>query len=185
MKHGNRIGEFQSPILLPIRGLREARHHASLSVELALMAAAVAVAGIGMYLAWSWYAKGEGRTPARLAQRWPGVYRTLSGKYFVDEAYERVFVRGAALGGGRLLWEVDATVVDLIPNGAAAVTKGSSWLASIFDQYVVDGLVNGVAGTLQSLFGVFRRAQTGRVQNYALVMGGGLFCLVAVYLLFR
>ena len=129
--------------------------------------------------------EGESRTPARLAERWPGVYRAVSGKYFVDEAYERVFVQGAALGGGRLFWEVDATVVDLIPNGAAAVTRGSSWLASIFDQYVVDGLVNGVADSLQSLYRVFRRAQTGRVQNYALVMGGGLFCLVAVYLLFR
>ena len=109
----------------------------------------------------------------------------VAGKYFVDEAYERVFIQGAALNGGRLLWEVDATVVDLIPNGAAAVTRGSSWLASIFDQYVVDGLVNGVADSLQSLYRVFRRAQTGRVQNYALVMGGGLVCLVAVYLLFR
>ena len=182
---GNRIGEFLQPILAPIAGLEQARHHASLSVELALMAAAVAVAGIGIYLAWSWYAKGESRTPARLAERWPGVYRVVSGKYFVDEAYERVFVQGAALNGGRLFWEVDATVVDLIPNGAAAVTRGSSWLASIFDQYVVDGLVNGVADSLQSLYRVFRRAQTGRVQNYALVMGGGLFCLVAVYLLFR
>jgi len=50
---------------------------------------------------------------------------------------------------------------------------------------VVDGLVNGLANTLAALFQLFRRAQTGRVQNYALVMGGGLFCLVAVYLLFR
>ncbi len=185
LEHGNRIGEFLKPILLPIAGLEKAGHHASLSVELALMAAAVAVAGVGIYLAWSWYAKGEGRTPARLAERWPGVYRAVASKYFVDEAYETMFVQGAALGGGRLLWEVDATVVDLIPNGAAAVTRGSSWIASIFDQYVVDGLVNGVANTLQSLYGLFRRAQTGRVQNYALVMGGGLFGLVAVYLLFR
>ncbi len=149
------------------------------------MAAAVAVASIGIYLAWSWYTKGEGRTPARLAEQWPGVYRTVTNKYYVDEAYDEVFVNGLALGGGRFLWEVDATVIDLIPNGAAAVTKGASWVASIFDQYVVDGLVNGVAGTLQGLFRVFRRAQTGRVQNYALVMGGGLFGLVAVYLLFR
>ena len=149
------------------------------------MAAAVAVAAVGMYLAWSWYVKGEGRMPARLAGQWPGVYRAVSNKYFVDEAYEKVFVRGVALGGGRALWEVDATVVDLIPNGASAVTKAFSWIASIFDQYVVDGLVNGVANTLQALFRLFRRAQTGHVQNYALVMGGGLFCLVAVYLLFR
>jgi NADH-quinone oxidoreductase subunit L len=182
---GNRIGEFLKPIRLEIAGRHEATHHAPLSVELALMGAAVAVAAIGIYLAWSWYAKGDGRVPAALAQRWPGVYRAVSNKYFVDEAYEKVFVRGVALDGGRMLWEVDATVVDLIPNGAAAVTRGSSWIASVFDQYVVDGLVNGVANALQGLYGVFRRAQTGRVQNYALVMGGGLFCLVAVYLLFR
>ena len=47
------------------------------------------------------------------------------------------------------------------------------------------GLVNGLANTLQAAFRGFRRAQTGNVQNYALVMGGGLFCLVAAYLLFR
>jgi NADH-quinone oxidoreductase subunit L len=185
IEHGDRIGEFLKPIRLPIAGMDEKVHHAPLSMELLLMAAAVAVASIGIYLAWSWYTKGEGRTPARLAEQWPGVYRAVTNKYFVDEAYDKVFVNGLALGGGRFLWEVDATVIDLIPNGAAAVTKGASWVASIFDQYVVDGLVNGVAGTLQGLFRVFRRAQTGRVQNYALVMGGGLFCLVAVYLLFR
>ncbi len=185
IEHGDRIGEFLRPIRLPIAGLAERGHHAPLSIELALMAAAVAVASVGIYLAWSWYAKGEGRVPARLAVEWPGVYRAVSNKYFVDEVYDRVFVRGLALGGGRFLWEVDATVVDLIPNGAGALTRGLSWIASFFDQYVVDGLVNGVANTLQASYRLLRRAQTGRVQNYALVMGGGLFCLVAVYLLFR
>ncbi len=170
---------------MPIAGLPETAHHAPLSVELALMAAAVAVAGVGIYLAWSWYVKGEGRVPARLAGQWPGVYQAVTHKYYIDEVYDTVFVRGLALGGGRFLWEVDATVVDLIPNGAAAVTRVLSWIASFFDQYVVDGLVNGVANTFQALFGLFRRVQTGRVQNYALVMGGGLFCIVAVYLLFR
>ena len=185
LEHGNRIGEFLRPIRLPIAGMPERIHHAPLSTELALMGAATVVAAIGIYFAWAWYAKGEGRVPARIAERWPGVYRVVLNKYFVDEGYEAVFVDGLALGGGRLLWEVDATVVDLLPNGAAAITRGSSWIASFFDQYVVDGLVNGVGNSLQALFRVFRRAQTGRVQNYALVMGGGLFCLVAVYLLFR
>ena len=58
-------------------------------------------------------------------------------------------------------------------------------LSNVWDKYVVDGLVNGLANTLQAAFRGFRRAQTGLVQNYALVMGGGLFCLVAAYLLFR
>jgi NADH-quinone oxidoreductase subunit L len=185
IEHGDRIGEFLSPIRLPIAGSHEAHHHAPLSVEFALMAAAVTVAAIGIYTAWAWYVKGEGRTPERLAASYPGIYATLSNKYYVDEFYEAAFVRGAAIGGGNFLWEVDATVVDLIPNGAAAVTKAASWIASFFDQYVVDGMVNGVANTFQALYALFRRAQTGRVQNYALVMGGGLFAVVAVYLLFR
>ena len=103
----------------------------------------------------------------------------------MDEAYDAVFVEGLAKGGGRFLWEVDATVVDLIPNGAAALTRGAGWLSHFFDQYFVDGAVNGVADSLQGGFRLLRRAQTGRVQNYALVMGAGLFCIVAVYLIFR
>ena len=185
IEHGDKIGEFLAPIRLPIQGLAEQVHHASRVAELSLMAAASTVALLGIFLAWNWYAKGKGSTPHHLAERFPGVYKTLLDKYYVDEAYEKVFVQGVALGGGRALWDVDANLVDLIPNGAAAVTKGASWVAALFDQYVVDGLVNGFANTMAALFRLFRRAQTGRVQNYALVMGGGLFCLVAVYLLFR
>src|SRR5262245_15034837 len=135
IEHGDRIGEFLHPIRLPISGIPEKTHHAPLSIELALMAAAVAVASIGIYLAWSWYHRGQGLIPARLAAVWPGVYKAVVNKYYVDEAYEKVFVQGLALGGGRFLWEIDATVVDLIPNGAAAVTRGASWIASAFDQY--------------------------------------------------
>jgi NADH-quinone oxidoreductase subunit L len=149
------------------------------------MAASVTVAAIGIFLALSWYVRGKGKVPEELAQRFPGVYRTLSNKYYVDEVYEAVFVQGLALDGGLFLWEVDATVVDLIPNGSAALVRGLSWISSAFDQYVVDGLVNGVANTLQAAFRVFRRAETGRVQNYALFMGAGLFAIVTVYLFFR
>jgi NADH-quinone oxidoreductase subunit L len=109
----------------------------------------------------------------------------LLNKYSVDEVYDAVFVEGLAKGGGRFLWDFDVTVIDGAVNGVRHLTIGLSWIASFFDQYVVDGLVNGVANTLQASFRTFRRAQTGHVQNYALVMGGGLFCLVAVYLMFR
>ena len=182
---GDRIGKFLSPILLPIAGQPAAEHHAPVSLELALMAASVAVAAAGLALAYLWYARGEGRVPGRLAASFPGIYRAVANKYAVDELYESAFVEGLGKGGGRFLWEVDATVVDLIPNGTAAVTRGISWVFSAFDQYVVDGLVNGLADTLQAGYRLFRGAQTGKVQNYALVMGGGLFCIVAVYLIFR
>jgi NADH-quinone oxidoreductase subunit L len=181
---GNQIKPFLSPIVLPLGEHAEAGHHA-LTRELLLMAGSVAAAGLGIFLAVAWYVKGRGRVPERIAERVPGVYKTLVHKYYVDEAYEAVFVEGLAKDGGRFLWEVDATVVDLIPNGAAGLTKAFSWVSAAFDQYVVDGLVNGVADGLQAGFRLFRRAETGRVQNYALFMGAGLFAIVTVYLFFR
>ncbi|HSD71459.1 MAG TPA: proton-conducting transporter membrane subunit, partial [Thermoanaerobaculia bacterium] len=182
---GDRIGEFLAPVIPALAGAHVAEHHTAVSLEIALMAASVGAAAVGLLLAWLWYAKGDGRVPAMLAARFPGLYRALENKYFVDEAYNAVFVEGLGKGGGRFLWEVDATVVDLIPNGTAAATRGASWLSHFFDKNVVDGAVNGVASGFQSGWRLVRRAQTGRVQNYALVMGAGLFCLVAVYLIFR
>jgi NADH-quinone oxidoreductase subunit L len=185
LRGGDRIGELLAPVIPALAGARAAEHAPAVTLELALMAASVAVAAIGLFLAYLWYAKGEGRVPAGLAERFPRLYRTLANKYFVDEAYEAAFVEGLGKGGGRFLWEVDATVVDLIPNGTAAATRGASWLSNLFDEHLVDGAVNGVASSLQGGFRLLRRSQTGRVQNYALVMGGGLFCIVAVYLIFR
>jgi NADH-quinone oxidoreductase subunit L len=182
---GNRIGAFLSPVIPALAGEHAARHHPAVSLEIALMAASVGAAMVGLLLAWLWYAKGEGRVPATIAARFPRLYRLVANKYFVDEFYDAVFVEGLAKGGGRFLWEVDATVVDLIPNGTAAATRGASWLSNLFDKNVVDGAVNGVADGFEKGWRLARRAQTGHVQNYALVMGAGLFCLVAVYLIFR
>jgi NADH-quinone oxidoreductase subunit L len=182
---GDRIGEFLAPVIPALAGERGAEHHPVISLEIALMAASIGAAAVGLLLAWLWYAKEEGRVPARIAARFPRLYRAVENKYFVDEAYDAAFVEGLGKEGGRFLWEVDATVVDLIPNGTAAVTRGASWLSDLFDQHFVDGAVNGVADGFQSGWRLVRRAQTGRVQNYALVMGAGVFCLVAVYLIFR
>jgi NADH-quinone oxidoreductase subunit L len=182
---GNRIGAFLSPVIPALAGEHAAEHHPAVSLEIALMAASVGAAMVGLLLAWLWYAKGEGRIPATIAARFPRLYRLVANKYSVDEFYDAVFVEGLAKGGGRFLWEVDATVVDLIPNGTAAATRGASWLTNLFDKNVVDGGVNGIADGFERGWRLARRAQTGHVQNYALVMGAGLFCLVAVYLIFR
>jgi NADH-quinone oxidoreductase subunit L len=182
---GDQIGKFLSPILLPLAGAEAHAHEAAVSSEVLLMIASVVVSTFGILLAFFWYAKGNGAVPARLAAAWPGVYRTISNKYYVDEAYNAVFVEGLAKDGGRLLWDFDASVVDGAVNGMALLTRAVSWVFSAFDQYVVDGAVNGIADTIQGGYALFRRAQTGRVQNYALVMGAGLFCIVMTYLLFR
>jgi NADH-quinone oxidoreductase subunit L len=185
VKGGDRIGEFLSPILLPLAGVEVHAHEAAVSSELLLMSASVLVATAGILLAFFWYAKGNGEVPRRIATEFPGVYQAVYNKYYVDEFYDAVFVEGLGKGGGRLLWDIDRNLIDGAVNLVALLTRAFSWVAAAFDQYVVDGAVNGVADAIQAGYQVFRRAQTGRVQNYALVMGAGLFCVVMAYLLFR
>jgi hypothetical protein len=57
--------------------------------------------------------------------------------------------------------------------------------SNLFDKYVVDGAVNGVAYSAKESSGALRRLQTGVVQNYALVMGGGVVLMAVVYLFFK
>jgi NADH-quinone oxidoreductase subunit L len=156
-------------------------------MEWALMGASVAIAFAGIGVAWSFYRK-HPEIPQRLATSMAGLYRLLLNKYYVDELYGKVFVRGLALGGGTTLHAMDRYVVDggdgevragLGVNGVAWATRqvvaGSS---NFFDRWVVDGLVNLTAAVFDNFSYVFRAVQNGLVQSYALAMLIGVFLII-------
>jgi NADH-quinone oxidoreductase subunit L len=157
-------------------------------VEIALMGLSVLVAGAGILVAWRFY-RGAFEIPNRLAASFPAAYRTLVNKYWVDEIYGAVFVRGLALGGGTALHANDRFVVDggdgevragLGVNGSAWVVRDVVGKASNFwDRWVVDGAVNLTAHVLDNLSYAFRAVQSGLVQHYALSMLIGIFLLIA------
>jgi NADH-quinone oxidoreductase subunit L len=121
---GNKIGEFSEPTPAGDRGAARGRAPRTALRRARADGRGRGGRGVGIYLAWSWYAKGEGRVPDALAQGG----RACTGASRTSTSWTRPTTglrQGLAIGGGDLLWEVDATVVDLIPNGAAAVTKGS------------------------------------------------------------
>ena len=147
----NLLGHYLEPVFQGA-GAHEA-HHASLAVELILMAASVAIAAAGIWLAWKIY--GPGRELAggeSWAGRYPKAHRLLVNKYWVDEAY-------------------DATVV----RPLAAVSR-------FFFRVVDGGLIEGAvhAGpNLSKLVGEFSRlTTTGNVRNYALYFLGGVLLLL-------
>jgi NADH:ubiquinone oxidoreductase subunit 5 (subunit L)/multisubunit Na+/H+ antiporter MnhA subunit len=73
-------------------------------------------------------------------------------------------------------------VVDGAVNGSARLTKLASRITGGVDQYFVDGLVNAIAAFIIRLMSpLFRAAQTGFAQNYALVMVFGLVAAVALF----
>jgi NADH-quinone oxidoreductase subunit L len=107
--------------------------------------------------------------PRAFVKRFPGLFRWVHNKYFVDEFYEMAFI-GPCKQLGAQLWAFDTWVVDGMVNGAARFTLLWARISYWFDAKIVDGLVNLVAWLLQQLSGGFRKVQTGRVQNYAFVM---------------
>jgi NADH-quinone oxidoreductase subunit L len=157
-------------------------------VEWGLMGLSVGIALAGILVATGFY-RGAFEIPSRLAAAFPGLYRTILNKYWVDELYGAVFVRGLALGGGSALFANDRFVIDggdgevrmgLGVNGAAwGVRDVFARLSNFWDRWVVDGAVNLTAFVLDNLSYAARAVQTGLVQNYALSMLIGIFLLIA------
>mgnify|MGYP003530533102 CR=1 FL=1 len=79
----------------------------------------------------------------------------------------------------------DRTVIDGAVNGTGWLTIVSSWFSHLIDKYIVDGLVNFVGAVFEEGSFLFRRAQTGLIQNYVLVMLLGVFAFVSIYLFVR
>jgi len=183
----NAVEKFLEPIFvkLPAAFVLEP-HELPHSTEWMLLGTSVLVAVFGIALGWSLYSGAfPFAIPSRIAASLGGLYRLVRDKYRVDELYEAVFVNGLIKKGGRFLWEIDARVVDLIPNGAAALALGLSNVSSWFDRTFVDGAVNGVGNVFQAAFRGMHRVQTGRAQNYALTMAVGIFGFVCLYLLLK
>jgi NADH:ubiquinone oxidoreductase subunit 5 (subunit L)/multisubunit Na+/H+ antiporter MnhA subunit len=132
-------------------------------IDGALLAASVAVATIGMVVAWQLFGVEIGSLRGRarpelvraLAARVPFLYRASLNKWWFDDVNDLLFVRI----GGR-------------------VADGAAW----FDREVVDGIVNGIGNATRSAGRNLARIQTGRVQNYALGITIGLIVMIASYI---
>ncbi len=149
--------------------------------ELGLMAFSVLIGLIGIAVAYRFYVQSP-QIAVRLKERLAGPHRVLTNKYYVDELYDATVIRGT-MASASGLWTFDRTVVDGAVNGSGWLTIFASWFSSLIDKYIVDGLVNLVGSILQESSFVFRRLQSGLIQNYALLMVFGVFAFVSLYLL--
>jgi NADH-quinone oxidoreductase subunit L len=164
----------------------EAAHeepHISHAAEVGLMAFSVLIAVAGIWTAYRFYVRSP-EIAERLKEQYGGAHRVLYNKYFVDELYDATLIRGTMKSSSGL-WTFDRRVVDGAVNGSGWVTVFASWISGLIDRYVVDGAVNLVGRSSQESSFVFRRVQTGLIQNYALLMLAGVFAFVSIYLLVR
>jgi NADH-quinone oxidoreductase subunit L len=146
-----RFHDFLSPSIAPLGH----EVHLAISAEVGLMLFSMAVAAVGIYIAYKLYLVSP-EIPGWLAEKFPVLYHVVFQKYYVDEIYDYLVVEPIKVGSNLLWTEVD--------------TK------------VVDGAVNGSAGLVAWLSAHLRRLETGFVQNYAMSIILGV-TLVVGYLL--
>jgi NADH-quinone oxidoreductase subunit L len=138
------------------------------------------VAGLGIGIGWLFYVKNP-RLPDIWASRLRPLYQASYNKYWVDEFFGWAVTR-RTMDAARAVFAFDSKVVDGAVNGSAWTTRLASRITGGIDQYFVDGLVNAVAAFIVRLMSpLFRAAQTGFAQNYALVMVFGLVAAVALF----
>jgi NADH-quinone oxidoreductase subunit L len=132
----------------------EAGHH-SIGLEVLMMIVSLAIAGIGIGLAYYMYIKNPS-APKKLAQRFTLLYQLIFNRYFVDEIYDFLFVN--------------------------PIKRGSTLLWQIFDAKFIDGMINGAGQIVKWSSVGLKRVQTGYVQNYALSILIGVGAIIVYFL---
>jgi NADH-quinone oxidoreductase subunit L len=109
------------------------------------------------------------------------VWTAMENKWYVDELYSLIFIRPAVATAG-LLRRVDADwIVDPIVNGVAGLGRRFGGLSGWLDRNIVDGTVNLLAILMEEVSNYLKMLQTGRVQNYLVILLAGLLVLAGLY----
>ncbi|HAR95782.1 MAG TPA: NADH-quinone oxidoreductase subunit L [Deltaproteobacteria bacterium] len=150
-------GAFNFSIITNAFASEGAAHGGEASVEMALMILAVAIGLLGIFIAYLMYIRFPA-LPGLFVRKFHGLFVLVNNKYWVDEIYHGIFVRGLF--------------------GLGQVCK------RFVDEILIDGTVNGIGYVLQGTGSVVRLLQSGRVQGYAFGMMIGAVAVLG-YLVLR
>jgi NADH-quinone oxidoreductase subunit L len=142
----------------------------------------------GLTLGWLVYrgyaarARADARDP--MARPLGFLYPVLQNKYYFDEFYYKVFIKGTQRLAGWLFKFDSKWVIDPIVNGVGKLARQLSEIGHWFDVHIVDSIVNGV-GTVTGYLGTgIRQVQTGKAQTYLAVAIAGVAVLLVLFYVF-
>ena len=150
-------GAHFAEFLKPVVGHPE--FHGTHAEEWAVMGLSTLLAFTGLGLAMVMYLR-KSDLPAKLASAFSGVYKVLYNKYYVDELYSYTIVKPT-------LWLANKVVL--------AITDGK----------IIEGVVNGVPGSIGWFSEKLRKVQTGLAQHYGIMMAAGAVFIIALVLLLQ
>ncbi len=129
---GDKISAFLAPVIAP-----GDVHHISHSTEYMLMAVSSGLAIVMIIFAWMKFRNYQ-------AAEATGLGKVLENKWYVDELYEKIFVR--------------------------PLHKLGAFFNNVIERQVIDGLVNGVGRFVNYSGRQMRLLQSGQVGSYVLLM---------------
>jgi NADH-quinone oxidoreductase subunit L len=181
------IGFINAPLL----GIRtfstwiEGEPHGEFEWPIALTA--IGLAALAFVIGWFIYNPRKQKAEVDDPLRKTGfIFKVLNHKYWIDELYDRLFVKPYVWLSNFLAWVIDWRFWhDWFHDRALRDTflKITDILANPIDKIVIDGAVNGTGRLVAWASGGLRRLQTGFVRQYALVMLAGVVLVVAWFTL--
>ena len=116
---GNRFEHFLEPVFGSGAVAEAAGEGARSGTEFLLMGISVLVAFSGAILAWVLYVSNPS-LPQTIADSLGGLYTAVLNKYYIDELYNKLFVKPLIDGSTSILWQgIDRKVIDDTVNNAA------------------------------------------------------------------
>jgi NADH-quinone oxidoreductase subunit L len=180
------IGLLNAPFILYFgRWLEGDKVVPEFSIPLALFATLISLASVG--LAYFIYRPKAQQAGVDDPLRKTGlVFKVLNHKYWIDELYDRLFVKPYVWLSNFLAWVIDWRFWhDWFHDRALRDTflKITDFLANPIDKLVIDGAVNGTGRLVAWTSAGLRKWQSGYVRQYALVMLAGAVLVVAWFTL--
>jgi NADH-quinone oxidoreductase subunit L len=180
------IEKFAHWVRFQVPGVEFEPPEHAFNVPLAAISTLVAVSGL-LVATMIWYWR---NAPARGATERVPALRALKTllveKYYLD----RIFVDGVVgfIKGplAKAVYWTNQNIIDGIVNGVGVGAKlVGRFTYDVIDQKGVDGIVNGIGVSASEAGGVLRLVQSGRVQQYALMLFAAVGLLGLALILFN
>ena len=143
---------------------------------------ALVIASLGTFLAYVFYGA-RWVNPADVKRQFTGLHTFLSEKWWFDELYDTLFVKPVHVVA-RFVAGFDRVVLDGIIHGLSRLTVAVAHWDRVFDEQIVDGLVNWTAKTTYAGGMGLKGLQTGQIRQYVMfiVLGVvGIWVLAQVF----
>ena len=126
------------------------------------------------------------RKPLEAGERDPladgSFYTWMQERFYVDQLYDLILIRPTLWLARWTYTFIDKTVIDGFLHGVARSAYRIGEAFRVFDRAVINGGADALGQSIKELGEGFREVQTGRVQNYMLLV---LLMTIIIFILFE